>query len=39
MGTRKRFTPEEKAKILREIVEDGKKELLVMLDFGEDLNF
>ena len=24
MGTRKRFTPEEKVKILREIVEDGK---------------
>jgi transposase-like protein len=34
MGKRKRFTPEEKAKILREIVEDGKSVSTVAEAYG-----
>jgi len=34
MGNRKRFTPEEKVKILREIVEDGKSVSIVAESYG-----
>jgi transposase-like protein len=34
MGRRKRFTPEEKVKILREIVEDGKSVSAVAESYG-----